>query len=196
MRTRQEGGRLMTFDNHVELALAVACEELEMTRQELLRLIIREWPESYGFLPFHVSDEDGDIEESERLRRRSLLPVCLVPSTHESQGRIVCDAGFPSRQSPKFAAISYFQLIYRRRAACRRAIVKLDAGFETARRPGLRMRRLAAPGVAEKAFRQGRPRSLRRYRFRHPATAYATLDARARASPAVSLSLSFRNVPA
>jgi hypothetical protein len=41
----------MTFDDDVEKAIAVACEELEMTRDELIRLIIREWMEQYGFLP-------------------------------------------------------------------------------------------------------------------------------------------------
>ena len=47
----------MTFDEDVELAIALACEELEMTRQELIRLIMREWLEGYGFLPVHERDE-------------------------------------------------------------------------------------------------------------------------------------------
>ena len=50
----------MTFDNDVELALATACEELEMTRQEMIRLIMREWLEQYGFLPFRALDEGSE----------------------------------------------------------------------------------------------------------------------------------------
>ncbi|MQW96595.1 hypothetical protein CO661_26660 [Sinorhizobium fredii] len=55
---------MMTFDDDVERALARASEELEMKRQELIRLIIREWLESYGFLPFHELDEGSETEGS------------------------------------------------------------------------------------------------------------------------------------
>ncbi|MBB4184271.1 hypothetical protein GGE07_000897 [Sinorhizobium terangae] len=47
----------MTFDDDVEMALDLACEELEMTRAELIRLIFREWLEGYGFLPLHDLDD-------------------------------------------------------------------------------------------------------------------------------------------
>lgn len=50
----------MTFDNDVEVALATACEELEITRKEMIRLIMREWLEQYGFLPFRELDEGGE----------------------------------------------------------------------------------------------------------------------------------------
>ncbi|GCA49442.1 hypothetical protein KGO5_01888 [Sinorhizobium sp. KGO-5] len=50
----------MTFDNDVELALATACKELEMTRQEMIRLIMREWLEQFGFLPFRELDEGSE----------------------------------------------------------------------------------------------------------------------------------------
>jgi hypothetical protein len=52
----------MTFDDDVEKAIAVACQELEMTRDELIRLIIREWMEQYGFLPFNKLDEGSETE--------------------------------------------------------------------------------------------------------------------------------------
>ncbi|WP_018236735.1 hypothetical protein [Ensifer sp. BR816] len=54
----------MTFDDDVELALAAACEELQMTRDELIRLIMREWLEGYGFLPVHELDEGSETEGS------------------------------------------------------------------------------------------------------------------------------------
>ncbi len=50
----------MIFDDDVELALAVACEELEMTRDEAIRLFLREWLQSYGYLP--INDLDEGIE--------------------------------------------------------------------------------------------------------------------------------------
>ncbi|APG86680.1 hypothetical protein SAMCCGM7_pA0342 (plasmid) [Sinorhizobium americanum CCGM7] len=43
----------MIFNEDIEAALAAACGELEMTRQEAIRLIIREWLEQYRFLPGH-----------------------------------------------------------------------------------------------------------------------------------------------
>ncbi|WEX75067.1 hypothetical protein PYH37_000400 [Sinorhizobium numidicum] len=54
----------MIFDHDVELAFAAACEELEMTRDALIRLIIREWLEGYGFLPVHDLDEGSETEGS------------------------------------------------------------------------------------------------------------------------------------
>lgn len=54
----------MTFDDDVEAAIAAACEELEMTREEMIRLILREWLEQYGFLPFHELDEGSETEGS------------------------------------------------------------------------------------------------------------------------------------
>ncbi|MCA1408380.1 ribbon-helix-helix protein, CopG family [Ensifer sp. IC3342] len=54
----------MTFDDDVEAAITAACEELQMTRDEILRLIIREWLEQYGFLPVHELDEGSETEGS------------------------------------------------------------------------------------------------------------------------------------
>ncbi|WP_172751288.1 hypothetical protein [Ensifer sp. LCM 4579] len=54
----------MTFEDDVEMALARAGEELEIKRQELIRLIVREWLEQYGFLPFHEVDEGSETEGS------------------------------------------------------------------------------------------------------------------------------------
>ncbi|PDT51177.1 hypothetical protein CO664_22695 [Sinorhizobium sp. NG07B] len=53
---------MMIFDDDVEEAIAIACEELAMTRDELIRLIIREWMEQYGFLPFHELDDGSETE--------------------------------------------------------------------------------------------------------------------------------------
>ncbi|MDK1375007.1 MULTISPECIES: hypothetical protein [unclassified Sinorhizobium] len=52
----------MIFDDDVELALALACEELQMTRDEIIRLILREWLEQYGFID--GLDEDNDTKGS------------------------------------------------------------------------------------------------------------------------------------
>ncbi|ACP24940.1 hypothetical protein NGR_c11550 [Sinorhizobium fredii NGR234] len=51
---------MMTFDDDVEAALALACEELQMTRDEIIRLIMREWLEGYGFLTVHELDEGSE----------------------------------------------------------------------------------------------------------------------------------------
>ncbi|AEG54746.1 hypothetical protein [Sinorhizobium meliloti] len=50
----------MIFEDDVELALALACEELQMTWDEIIRLILREWLEQYGFIELHELDEGGD----------------------------------------------------------------------------------------------------------------------------------------
>ncbi|CCE94738.1 hypothetical protein [Sinorhizobium fredii] len=57
-------GRRIPNDDDVELALALACELLEMTREAIIRLIIREWLEEYGFLPVQELDEASDTEGS------------------------------------------------------------------------------------------------------------------------------------
>ncbi|AFL51397.1 hypothetical protein [Sinorhizobium fredii] len=54
----------MTFDDDVEAAITAACEELEMTREEVIHLILREWLEQYGFLPVHELDEGSETEGS------------------------------------------------------------------------------------------------------------------------------------
>ncbi|MEZ0003212.1 hypothetical protein [Sinorhizobium fredii] len=54
----------MTFDDDIEAALAVACEELETTRDEMIRLIMSEWLEQYGFLPVHELNEGNETEGS------------------------------------------------------------------------------------------------------------------------------------
>ncbi|APG87552.1 hypothetical protein SAMCCGM7_pC0350 (plasmid) [Sinorhizobium americanum CCGM7] len=52
----------MTLDDDVEAALAATCKELQMTRDEVIRVIIREWLEQYGFLPFHDLDEGSESD--------------------------------------------------------------------------------------------------------------------------------------
>ncbi|MFQ6182519.1 hypothetical protein ACLMJV_11225 [Sinorhizobium meliloti] len=54
----------MIFADDVELALALACEQLQMTRDEIIRLILREWLEQYGFIQFHELDEGSDTNSS------------------------------------------------------------------------------------------------------------------------------------
>ncbi|WP_370050421.1 hypothetical protein [Sinorhizobium fredii] len=54
----------MTFEDDVEAAIAVAGEELQMTRDEIIRLIIREWLQGYGFLPVQELDEGSETEGS------------------------------------------------------------------------------------------------------------------------------------
>lgn len=50
----------MTFDDDIELALALACQELGMTRDEAIRTFLREWLESYGYLPIHHLEEGSE----------------------------------------------------------------------------------------------------------------------------------------
>jgi hypothetical protein len=54
----------MKLDDDVETALALSCEELQMTREELIRLIIREWLQGYGSLPINDLDEGSETEGS------------------------------------------------------------------------------------------------------------------------------------
>ncbi|OAP45720.1 hypothetical protein ATC00_17925 [Sinorhizobium americanum] len=56
--------RMMKLDDDVETALALSCEELQMTREELIRLIIREWLQGYGYLPINDLDEGSETEGS------------------------------------------------------------------------------------------------------------------------------------
>jgi len=51
----------MTFDENIEAAIAVACEQLLMTREEAIRFFVREWLEQYGFLPFQGPDEGSEM---------------------------------------------------------------------------------------------------------------------------------------
>ncbi|AUX78593.1 hypothetical protein [Sinorhizobium fredii] len=48
---------MMIFDDDVEAALALASEELQMTREELMRVLVRECLESYAYLP--LNDDEG-----------------------------------------------------------------------------------------------------------------------------------------
>ncbi|APG86744.1 hypothetical protein [Sinorhizobium americanum] len=55
---------MIIFDDDVETALAFACEELQMTREELMRLLVREWLESYAYLPLNDLDEGSETAGS------------------------------------------------------------------------------------------------------------------------------------
>jgi hypothetical protein len=52
----------MIFKDDIEVTLTLACEELQMTRDEIIRLTLREWLEQYGFIPLHQLDEGSDTE--------------------------------------------------------------------------------------------------------------------------------------
>ncbi|AFL51475.1 hypothetical protein USDA257_c29040 [Sinorhizobium fredii USDA 257] len=51
-------------DGDVESALGVACELLEMAQEGIIRLIIREWLEEYGFLPIYDLDDGSETKGS------------------------------------------------------------------------------------------------------------------------------------
>nr|WP_165447866.1 hypothetical protein [Rhizobium ruizarguesonis] len=48
------------FDN----ALCNLVSEFGVTRNDMIRFIVREWMEKNAYLPVHELDEDGDVEGS------------------------------------------------------------------------------------------------------------------------------------
>lgn len=53
-----------TSDDDIELARALACQELGMTREEAIHTFLREWLERYGYLPIQHLDEGSETEGS------------------------------------------------------------------------------------------------------------------------------------
>lgn len=59
IRIRNANG--LPLDPEVEDALKTISEELGHGRNEMLRIIVREWLEQNAYLPVHILDEDGDV---------------------------------------------------------------------------------------------------------------------------------------
>jgi len=50
------------LDAQAEDAVRAISNELHMTRNDMIRQIVKEWLETNAYLPVHVLDEDGDVE--------------------------------------------------------------------------------------------------------------------------------------
>ena len=51
-----------TLGDDVEEAVRSIAVELGYSREEMLRVIVKEWLEQNAYLPVHELDEDGDTE--------------------------------------------------------------------------------------------------------------------------------------
>ncbi|MBY5624422.1 CopG family transcriptional regulator [Rhizobium leguminosarum] len=60
LRLRNAG--TVSMEDDVEDALRDLASELGMTRNDMIRFIVREWMEKNTYLPVHVLDEDGDVD--------------------------------------------------------------------------------------------------------------------------------------
>ncbi|MGO6695675.1 CopG family transcriptional regulator [Rhizobium johnstonii] len=60
LRLRNAGAASMEDD--AEDALRDLAGELDMTRNDTIRFIVREWMETNTYLPVHELDEDGDVD--------------------------------------------------------------------------------------------------------------------------------------
>lgn len=54
----------IAFDDEIEEALRDLSDEFGKTRNDTVRLIVREWMEKNTYLPVHSLDEDGEVEGS------------------------------------------------------------------------------------------------------------------------------------
>ncbi|TBE77257.1 CopG family transcriptional regulator [Rhizobium ruizarguesonis] len=54
----------IAFDDDVDEALRDLSGEFGKTRNDTVRLIVREWMEKNTYLPVHELDEDGDVDGS------------------------------------------------------------------------------------------------------------------------------------
>jgi len=52
----------IAFDDDIEEALRDLSDEFGKTRNDTVRLIVREWMEKNTYLPVHMLDEDGDVD--------------------------------------------------------------------------------------------------------------------------------------
>lgn len=62
LRLRNAGA--ISMDDDVEEALRDLAGESGVTRNDMIRYIIREWMETNTYLPVHNLDEDGDVDGS------------------------------------------------------------------------------------------------------------------------------------
>ncbi|KEC75490.1 hypothetical protein RLPCCGM1_c0867 [Rhizobium leguminosarum bv. phaseoli CCGM1] len=60
LRLRNAGG--ISMDDDVEEALRDLAGEFGVTRNDMIRYIVREWMEKNTYLPVHDLDEDGDVD--------------------------------------------------------------------------------------------------------------------------------------
>ncbi|MBB4215541.1 hypothetical protein FHT79_002710 [Rhizobium sp. BK212] len=60
LRLRNAGA--ISMDDDVEEALRDLAGESGVTRNDMIRYIIREWMETNTYLPVHELDEDGDVD--------------------------------------------------------------------------------------------------------------------------------------
>ncbi|MBY3582200.1 CopG family transcriptional regulator [Rhizobium bangladeshense] len=54
----------IAFDDDIEEALRDLSGEFGKTRNDTIRLVVREWMEKNTYLPVHELDEDGDVDGS------------------------------------------------------------------------------------------------------------------------------------
>lgn len=54
----------IALDPDVNEAIVALAADLKKTKQDLLRIVIREWLEHGGYLPVHMLDEDDETEGS------------------------------------------------------------------------------------------------------------------------------------
>ncbi|MDE1993633.1 MAG: CopG family transcriptional regulator [Rhizobiaceae bacterium] len=52
------------FVAEIEDAIRSVSDELQMTRNDTIRRIVKEWLETNTYLPIHTLEEDGDVEGS------------------------------------------------------------------------------------------------------------------------------------
>ena len=52
----------IAFDDEIEEVLRDLSSEFGKTRNDTVRLIVREWMEKNIYLPVHMLDEDGDVD--------------------------------------------------------------------------------------------------------------------------------------
>lgn len=60
LRLRNTEG--IVLDKEVDEAVSALAAELRMTRQDLLRIMIREWLEKGSYLPVRILEEDGEVD--------------------------------------------------------------------------------------------------------------------------------------
>ncbi|ULJ82014.1 CopG family transcriptional regulator (plasmid) [Rhizobium sp. C104] len=59
---RLRNAAAVSMDEDVEEVLRDLASEFEVTRNDMIRYIVREWLETNTYLPVHEIDEDGDVD--------------------------------------------------------------------------------------------------------------------------------------
>lgn len=62
LRLRNTEG--IVLDQDVDEAVNALAADLNMTKQDLMRVMMREWLETGGYLPVRALDEDGEVDGS------------------------------------------------------------------------------------------------------------------------------------